>query len=314
MSKDEWVSDHMVSYSDFYDKRNTCPRYMLIQYVQDSWRQEVRNIGVLVWSPEGVSACFRGESLDEPGILDNPPSFVLNQKIYAHWVKTWRFLISGDAIKPLKGGTLVPIRSVEFLAEFSHFSNESFVLSPGGFLEDIASHQDACEYLFDIFVLEGEDTASTEPSKERVDWELSKLFKQVGTSKNPRLKKDYSIPVNEEDVTFSYGMEMPSDTVVVEIVPLPSSNPSMNRSALSAAWKFEHVGNRKDISEKISLVHVSQNRIDKDTVKKILKLLRNRSLVLNLATAVDKEEMRTRLVDLVNADSKPAEEELVLVG
>src|SRR5207237_10908789 len=59
-------------------------RYFLARYVPNLDRGEPRNIGVLVWSPDGVAARFLAESPDRPGVVDeaHTPAFVRNPEAY----------------------------------------------------------------------------------------------------------------------------------------------------------------------------------------------------------------------------------------
>lgn len=46
------------------------PRYLIAKYIPDLRRMEPRNIGVIVWSPQGVAARFAAEKADTDGDVD----------------------------------------------------------------------------------------------------------------------------------------------------------------------------------------------------------------------------------------------------
>lgn len=79
--------------------------YLLAKYVPDSRRNEPRNVGVVVWSPEGMAARFLGEKRDHPGEVDllAVPTFVRSPENYAEWVRHWRKAIEKPELYPRRG-------------------------------------------------------------------------------------------------------------------------------------------------------------------------------------------------------------------
>jgi hypothetical protein len=68
------------------------PRYTIAKYIPDVFRNEPRNIGVLLWTPDGTAARFLGEKPDTPGEVDEAavPKFVSSAHAYKEWVRYWR--------------------------------------------------------------------------------------------------------------------------------------------------------------------------------------------------------------------------------
>jgi hypothetical protein len=68
------------------------PRFLIAKYIPDVFRNEPRNIGVVLWTPDGVAARFLGEKPDAPGVVDESaiPPFIASAVAYKQWVRYWR--------------------------------------------------------------------------------------------------------------------------------------------------------------------------------------------------------------------------------
>ena len=112
------------------------PRYFLAKYVPDLTRMEPRNVGVIVWTPEGVDARFLAETPDRPGEVDGRsiPSFVTNAQAYKQWVAYWRKELDRWEIEPTRGGPAVPRSSPDFLDALARKGRGNFLLTSAGYL------------------------------------------------------------------------------------------------------------------------------------------------------------------------------------
>jgi predicted RNA-binding protein with RPS1 domain len=79
------------------------PRFLIAKYVPDVFRNEPRNIGVVLWTPDGVAARFLGEKPDAPGEVDDAdiPEFVNSKHAYKQWVRYWRRELGKPAVSQL---------------------------------------------------------------------------------------------------------------------------------------------------------------------------------------------------------------------
>jgi hypothetical protein len=68
------------------------PRILIAKYIPDVFRDEPRNIGVVLWTPDAVAARFLGEKPDAPGEVNDSeiPAFVHSPHAYKQWVRYWR--------------------------------------------------------------------------------------------------------------------------------------------------------------------------------------------------------------------------------
>jgi hypothetical protein len=130
------------------------PRFLIAKYVPDVFRNEPRNIGVVLWSPDGVAARFAGEKPDAPGEVDDAqiPPFVSSAEAYKQWVRYWRREMAKPAIRPATGGPLTPRGSPDWPGALRQAGLSNFLLADGGTLtEPVPNHElpQAVDYLFE---------------------------------------------------------------------------------------------------------------------------------------------------------------------
>jgi hypothetical protein len=144
------------------------PRFLIAKYVPDVFRNEPRNIGVVLWSPDGVAARFVGEKPDAPGEVDDArvPPFVSSAEAYKQWVRYWRREMAKPAIRPATGGPLTPRGSPVWLSALRQTGLSNFLLTDGGTLtEPIPDNElpQAVNYLFENYVASAEPIRSHSP-------------------------------------------------------------------------------------------------------------------------------------------------------
>jgi hypothetical protein len=114
------------------------PRFLVAKYVPDVFRNEPRNIGIILWAPEITLARFAGERIDSPGKVDDQdiPSFVASPEAYRQWVRYWRREVTKPVIRPATGGPGVPRTSPACLDALRQTGPGNFLLCDGGTFGD----------------------------------------------------------------------------------------------------------------------------------------------------------------------------------
>src|SRR5262245_57451171 len=116
---------------------------------------EARNIGIILCTPDSVTARFVGERLDFNGTVPatEVPGFIPDSGGYVQWIRTWRGLIQRPEIVPIRGGATVTRSSPDFLGRLQEFSNQHYQLVEGGLLLDGDDDlEDSADYLFETIV------------------------------------------------------------------------------------------------------------------------------------------------------------------
>lgn len=138
----------------------TAPTYLLAKFIPDLKRMEPRNIGVLLWTPNGVAARFLFESPHGSGQVDGRavPNWIGHLTAYKQWVAYWRSSVAEPDFQPPTGGSPIAVASPEFVRAMQTANKGQYVLVEGGVLLDgvpANEVEDACEYLFDTLRVNG---------------------------------------------------------------------------------------------------------------------------------------------------------------
>lgn len=267
------------------------PRYLIAKYIPDLGRMEPRNMGVVVWSPDGVEARFLAEKGDRAGEVDGRsiPSFVTSPHAYKQWIAFWRSELDRPEIQPLGGRDKVPRASPGFLEALQGTSRGNFVLSEGGFLLDPISAEELprlADRLFASLV----DTAGPEESRDpSLDDLCERLIEETRLRQDPnfRTRHEVSCPVapgTEERYEFSYAYQNGSLQRLYQRVPLSRKKTLLRKSVHDAAWMFEKVIGAGIIHPEQGAVLVNATpelRAD-SAVERSLKVIASVTRVLNL--------------------------------
>jgi hypothetical protein len=156
------------------------PRFLVAKYTPDVFRNEPRNIGVVLWSPGGVLARFIGEPAEPGDEWDEAciPSFVASPAAYKQWVRYWRREIGKPAIRPSTGGALVPATSPAFLEALRQSGPRNYVLADGGTFAEPIPPRELPSALDDLYA----DCVGLVPYTSHVDPLMSASFNMAPLS------------------------------------------------------------------------------------------------------------------------------------
>ncbi|MDV6032740.1 MAG: hypothetical protein F9B45_22170 [Phycisphaera sp. RhM] len=154
---------------------NSAARFFICQYVRDPFRQEPRNVGVIVESPDGKAGRFWGDDEGGSGSIDGRTLTVFaDPDNYRNWVHFWRRAIDRD--RPSLEETL------------TRANRQSFSVVNGGYVGDIQndSPDQIANFLFKLLVGDHSFDDAIESSIEEkkssgpLAGEVSQEFRKLG--------------------------------------------------------------------------------------------------------------------------------------
>jgi hypothetical protein len=269
-------------------------RYLLAKYVSNLERNEPRNIGIILWTPECVEARFAAERDNSTDIDGRSiPNFVTSANAYRQWVKFWRALLQKARIPPMSGGAEIARFQPEFLDTLATYSKGNFLLATGGMLLDPIDAdqvQAVAASLFGYLV----DTGSSEESRDpTLDDVCDQLIAQTPLSGDPNFLRAFPVRCRisestgeEEEFEFSYAYRNGCLSRLYQRVPLPRQRRVSRRNVDAAAWMFENVVRegfiRKEEGAALILLPEDGRQDDVET-ERLLTVLGSVTRVLNVA-------------------------------
>jgi hypothetical protein len=115
-------------------------RYFVAKYMADLFRCEPRNIGIILWTPNGARARFIAETSKGDLDMSRIPDWLGDATTYREWVRHWRRLAAhSTGLEPMLG----PLEKLTYESEPSikqtllkHASKAHWILASGGVLLD----------------------------------------------------------------------------------------------------------------------------------------------------------------------------------
>lgn len=120
-------------------KKQQLPRIVVAKFTPDVFRNEPRNIGLILWV-EGQFFCK---------FLDSPP-FVPKDQDYERWISYWEDSVKGESIYPLRGKP-VPVHDRECVDALFTTDTETFSLVEAGEIIDRVNLKNAPKALNSLF-------------------------------------------------------------------------------------------------------------------------------------------------------------------
>jgi len=273
----------------------TAARYLIAKYIPDVQRMEPRNIGIIVWSPDGVEARFAAEHQDRPGDVDarNLPLFVNSQGTYKQWVSFWRSQLDKPVMEPVRGGEPIERTSIDFLEALIATSTANYMLCEGGHILDYVS-PDTMGHLADQLFRRLVDP--TEPEEVRdpdLDELCDQLIDEAKLRSNPYfIRYGYRVQCPIRDgarskvVTYEFSHAFKNGELqrLYQRVPLSKQRTTLRKTAHDSAWMFEKVIQQNIITREqgAMLVNVSEEQLENKEIADILDELCTVTRVLNV--------------------------------
>jgi hypothetical protein len=270
---------------------NKTPKYLLAKYIPDLRRGEPRNIGVIVWSPEGVEARFLAEKENRLGDVDgrSVPPFVTSITAYKQWVAYWRTEIDKSEIEPATGGKRVEKASDQFLETLQAANKGNFVLEHGGEILDQVSEEELSKWASHLFVTLVESSGQDEPRDPTLDEVCNELLETSELIANPNFHNQFRVKCQikgvEEEYTFSHAYKNGKLERLYQRVPFPKRRKGiLKKNVHDAAWTFEKIIEARiiDQAKTAALVYVSDEQRGDPEIERSIDVLKSVTNVLDL--------------------------------
>ncbi len=266
-------------------------KYLVAKYIPDLQRMEPRNIGVLVWSPDGIEARFAAEKDNRPGDVDGRsiPPYVNSPSAYRQWIKFWRSELQGHEIFVGASSATVSQDSPEYIEAFKLNCRGNFVLVDGGILLDELGEDELphfADYLFTALV----DHSGVEEARDvTLDEVCKELIGRANLTADPYFRQRYRLdcPIADnatEEFEFSYAYENGSLQRLYQQVPLAKRKKQLRKNFHDSAWMFEKVIKARLIEPEqgAALVYVNEEEQEEQEIDRLLRALGSVTPVLNL--------------------------------
>ena len=266
-------------------------KYLIAKYIPDLNRMEPRNVGIVVWSPEGIEARFLAEKPNNPGELDGRsiPSFVTSPSAYRQWIQFWRSELAKAEIESAKSGVRVSRSSLDFLTALESWNQGNFVLAEGGVLLDAIDADDLptlTEHLFRTLVDTG---GADEPRDPTLDELCNRLIEETRLSSDPHFISRYSLSCEVatntiEKFEFSHAYANGTLQRLYQRVPLSKRKSQLRKTVHDSAWMLEKVIRKELVTRDQSgvLVYVTDEQRADTVVDEAIRVLGSVTRVLNL--------------------------------
>jgi hypothetical protein len=266
-------------------------KYLLAKYIPDLRRQEPRNIGIIVWSSEGLEARFLGERDDDADTIDGRcvPPFVTSLNAYKQWVRYWRTEIEKSEIKPVSGGEPVAKDLPEFTEVLKTANRGNFVLEDGGRLLDKVDVEELPRVASELFNALVETGSQDESRDLKLDEVCDELLEMTKLAANPYFHNSFQVecpvPGTHETFVFSHAYKRIAVERLYQRVHLPRKRKSfLKKNFHDAAWTFEKVIDAKIIERERTgaLVYVADEQRSDSQIQNALQVLGSVTRVINL--------------------------------
>lgn len=257
-------------------------RYWIAQYVQDVFRNEPRNVGVLVAVGNDVAGRFLGEN--EDGIIDGRrlKNFPYPD-VYRQWITYWR--------RELAKG---------HVAELPEHSAANFRVADGGTVSDIGGDaaSTVAEYLYSTLVSDGglrealAEAEETEPQRTLLDVEVAGALAEAQLLGTDDLAQPVPHPVLKEAPVA--GRILPEykpafvqrNGLLYVMETVDFTKPQKKASRDHAGWSACMFRDVRDASHQgvvvpITLIRITEADLDAEDVRNGVALLKAESSVVN---------------------------------
>lgn len=267
-------------------------RYLIAKHVPDVFRNEPKNIGVVVLSEVGTVGKFWGA--DRHGNVDSRkvPDWVASKPAYRQWVTFWLSEIQKPEVEVIGRGETVQFVSPRIVEALQSANKDTFFLGdPGEILEPV-TRDDLPKLLDQLFtsLVGTENEIVGEPdTSELVKQECEKIIKQTPLANNHNFRKGMVVQCQlsenvVEPMEFSYSLMNGGVKWLGHQVPLHRYRGALSESVDSVAWRFSQVVRTGVIPKErgATFIYPTPEQLRDKDVKKKIDVLREVSTVLDL--------------------------------
>lgn len=261
------------------------PTILVAKYTPNLERMEPRNAGVIVWSPENVSAIFLGELPD--GKIMRPSMVPKNEgHAYKEWIRYWRIMLGKDSVRN-NAGKLVNRSSPDFVELLMSKSKSSFALVDAGFMmSHVAASeiQEVAHECFDYLVTDNAPAHIVE-HKRALRGAIKEVMEIAGVRERDDFRKRIPIKCRfsnvPKDLVFDFGLG--NDKVpwaVFQGVMLPEDRSVFHATLMFS--KLRHTKRLKAIDRSAFILATSDTEIS-DEAHANLEILKFNADVIDVS-------------------------------
>jgi hypothetical protein len=280
------------------------PRYLIVKFIPDLFRNEPRNIGVIVWTPVGTAARFIAEKQQCLGDIDARclPGFLTSAAAaYRQWISYWRHQLKETLIQSARSALKGNVDSPAYLEVLKQSSKGNFQLMSGGEVLDPlppdSTPQDLADYLFKTLVDESFNDDPKDPDLQTV---MDRILSESAIKNAPGFHNDYEVECKLGSATdrfkFSFAFQN-GNLNLFQKVTLPRQLPKMEKNVHATAWMFEQAVRADHISKEngFALIYVTPEQKAEAATDNALHVLSTVASVYNVFEQEDelKQKLRT---------------------
>jgi hypothetical protein len=272
--------------------------YWIAKYVEDPFRNEPRNVGILVSAPDGVAARFAGERDD--GSIDGRrlQSFKFAD-VYKQWIQYWREQIEAENFEDIMRAT-----------------TSNYYVSYGGEVSDTGADgaEAICKFLYGLLVsdapvLEAFDLAAESDTERDLSLDVDSTFRDWDIlADHPSLSVRHPIrrkqPIPGEhavhEPTFS---QRNGKLYVFEAIDFNSHKPKLLKERAGfMAYMFSDIRHRESDAglEAFSIVRPKVDG-DGDAIEYARSMLAGESKILNWADPQERDQFLRERRDIAES-------------
>lgn len=282
--------------------------YFIVQIIEDLFRREPRNIGVLVRKEGRISARFVGQVTEDGGIDKRQVRFLSNADVYVQWVDHWKNMIgSGQTIDAIIKNT---------------YGNYSVV--PAGIVSDTDSDSpDAIAgYLFSLLVSKdgliealGDQEELPESASAKLKNLLAEEFEKAEIISTASSRAFVPHPVEKDPIIYGRSTSHTAayaqnngEHVVMETVDFTTPRKAYAKDHAGwAAFMFSDIRAAHRKIKPVAIIRARTSDVDDPKVKYGMSMLaKTATSVVNWAIEAERDQF---IRDRIKAAQHIAEEE-----
>lgn len=273
-------------------------RYFIAKHIPDLMRYEPRNVGVILWTPDGACSQFIGEREGQALDLRCCPPFIEDAHVYKQWVEYWRTLLKPDIGLQELVGPLETLDEARLPQLLNRASKEHWLLTPGGVLLDPVSNNEMSGTLQRLFHETISQDAASVPL-ETVEIIVRAVIKALSLNRNPNFHKDYRLKLKTGDVFhFDYAYAGKRVERLWQQLPTMPRPAQLEPYAEATAFKFDQVHGNLGLEPEQLCAIVNMTTAQEKANRYLLRLVGRYAQVFNLHDSNDRLEAFSQLPQL----------------
>ena len=269
-------------------------QYFVAQYIPDLFRNETRNVGVVVKTRHGFASHFVGESIESTQIDGRKLKAFNYPDVYRQWVEYWRDCVNRSS-----------------LDELLKSSSGHYQIIQGGEVSDTGEDEPSkiATYLYSLLVSEGGFAEAVSPMEPAVTVETSSLeddvcrslatLKLLANGQGTDLRHPVQKRVEIQGASLVHRPAFSQKNGRLHVMEIADLTVARKKSAIDhsgfAAYMFNDIKRQAASTECYTLARFNEEDLDLPDVNYAYKLLENESDVINWLDDVRRRDFVSEL-------------------